>query len=491
MNPIIPNLAIAGYRSFGKDPQYFPAFSKVNFFIGKNNAGKSNVLRFLHDIYPKLTTRKPVQLEPLEIHQPDSPRPLVGRAEEVLEGGYRTWLCRPDHPLLNRFSTEHQRSVFAPLLGNLFNAKRIADETTIAWSFSEFSENQANIDDWKPTLEGLTDEALYRLWHTLTNMQSGNRESWTRQLLSHLAPDLPSAHIAMVPAIRQVGKKGSSSDGFAGNGLIDKLAEYERPSATQQADKEHFRKINAFVQSVLDNPSAKLEVPYQRDTLLVDMDGKILPLESLGSGIHEVIILAAAATVLHDHVVCIEEPELHLNPILQKKLVRYLGEKTSNQYFITTHSAALMDTPGAEIYHITLVNGCSEVERVTSDSKKSAVCEDLGYHPSDLLQANCVIWVEGPSDRIYVAYWLKHVAPELIEGIHFSIMFYGGRLASHLSNEDIDGTLENFISLRRLNVCVPQTHLDYINDQVLTDAVGGAVTVSGDTQRCGSSSCSR
>ncbi len=37
----IKNLAIGGYRSFGKDIQYFENFEKVNLFIGRNNSGKS------------------------------------------------------------------------------------------------------------------------------------------------------------------------------------------------------------------------------------------------------------------------------------------------------------------------------------------------------------------------------------------------------------------------------------------------------------------
>src|SRR4029078_1131837 len=60
-----------------------------------------------------------------------------------------------------------------------------------------------------------------------------------------------------------------------------------------------------------------------------------------------------------------------------------------------------------------------------------------------------VIWVEGPSDRIYVRHWIKAVAPDLTEGIHYSIMFYGGRLLSHLSANDDDVT--EFINLRSLN----------------------------------------
>jgi hypothetical protein len=65
------------------------------------------------------------------------------------------------------------------------------------------------------------------------------------------------------------------------------------------------------------------------------------------------------------------------------------------------------------------------------------------------LQTNFIVWVEGPSDRIYLLRWLRAKAPELVEGIHFSVMFYGGRLLSHLSADET--MVAEFINLRRLN----------------------------------------
>lgn len=337
------------------------------------------------------------------------------------------------------------------IVEKILRKKALRDGDTLGpWFF--FNENSAlDTTDWNEGFEGITNPELSHVWKTLTHRMGGDRSNWIHETILAFSIQYPSISVAMIPAIRMIGKQGSTSEGFSGDGIIERLAKIQNPGVFEQPLRKKFDQIGEFLRAVTDNQTARIEIPHERNTILVHMDGKVLPLESLGSGIHEVIILAAAATLLEGTVVCMEEPELHLNPILQKKLLRYLQEKTSNQYFITTHSAALMDTPKAEVYHITLKNGSSQVERVTSDRHRSDVCHDLGYHPSDLLQTNSIVWVEGPSDRIYLNWWIRALDQSLLEGIHYSVMFYGGRLASHLSAEDEVQAVSDFISLRRLN----------------------------------------
>lgn len=445
----IKNLAIGGYRSFGKDIQYFENFEKVNLFIGRNNSGKSNILRFISEILSPISQQKRISFVPLVYHFPDRPQPIVGCGEKNEDLKVR---------LLSEISKRGyiDRSVQDTIEGainKILNQKSLVSNSNIFWSLKSVLDGKQITESLDRAISELIYNDIYYLWKGLTNKSNGDRKHhWEPQVIEILQSVHPTIkNIVTIPAIRQIGEKGSTSDSFEGVGIIERLARLQNPDVHSQIDKQRFVEITHFVRNVIDSPEATIEIPHERDTILVHMDGKTLPIESLGTGIHEVIILASAATVLNDYVICVEEPEIHLNPILQKKLLKYLIEHTSNQYFISTHSAAFMDVKGVEIYHVRLEDSASVVERVTSDDDRSSICEDLGYHPSDLLQANCVIWVEGPSDRIYLNYWIQRMNPDFVEGIHYSIMFYGGRLASHLTNDDLSEIVEDLISLRRLN----------------------------------------
>lgn len=137
-----------------------------------------------------------------------------------------------------------------------------------------------------------------------------------------------------------------------------------------------------------------------------------------------------------------------MHPVMQRRLLTYLAE-TENRYLVATHSAALLDQSLASISHIQMTSEGSLLTASATSQDVSHLVSDLGYRASDIVQANAVLWVEGPSDRNYLRFWLAVVDSDLIEGVHYSIMFYGGGLLSHLAAED--SGVKDFIALRSLN----------------------------------------
>lgn len=188
-----------------------------------------------------------------------------------------------------------------------------------------------------------------------------------------------------------------------------------------------------------------------------------IQLSDCGSGLKTII---ATLTLLHivpyfikdkKFIFAFEELENNMHPNLERKLLthlkQYISDNQDNYIFLTTHSNVAIDlfanNKNSQILRVSNDGYKSLVETVSTDDDKRILLNELGVKASDLLQSNCVIWVEGPSDRIYIKKWIELFSSDLKfeEGLHYQFLFYGGALLTHYSMTEHDP----FINLLKIN----------------------------------------
>lgn len=192
-----------------------------------------------------------------------------------------------------------------------------------------------------------------------------------------------------------------------------------------------------------------------------------VPLSHTGSGVKTMLLVLAFLHLvphienkpLSSYLFGFEELENNLHPALQRRLLLYLRRVTVEReckFFLTTHSNITIDLfsndNSSQILHVTHDKQQASVRTVTTYVENKGILDDLDVRASDLLQSNGVVWVEGPSDRLYFNRWMDLISEgELREGTHYQCVFYGGRLLAHLSASDPDVDEEEAVKVLRVN----------------------------------------
>jgi len=135
------------------------------------------------------------------------------------------------------------------------------------------------------------------------------------------------------------------------------------------------------------------------------------------------MILVVGLTEAPPFLLIVEEPETILHPAAQRALLGlFQSWATDRQIVAATHSTVMLDwTPGGErLWLITRLGGVSEVTSIGED--RLALLHSLGVRPSDIMSAERVIIVEGPTDEDILGTWF----PDLLRNPRVAILHGGG-----------------------------------------------------------------
>ncbi|MDA3440252.1 AAA family ATPase [Acinetobacter bereziniae] len=384
---------------------------RLNFFIGKNNAGKSRFLRSLFsNIYPNgiyLLPHFRKNIYILEKKLPDIDHQL--NRNDV-------------HSDLRHYLREIQKSLIGQRTNELIylnsQIKGIVESKPIIKNY----------------LEGYQ---LFELTHEDIQLISGLfKGRYYIPILRGMRPVTETEN--KQPYIERTQKdyfkdkeKFNSSNIITGECLYYELKVHLLGEPGQRKlIKEYEKKLSQYF---FENDTVTLIPKFGKDQDGREIDivhikignDKQFPISELGDGLQQVIILTYEAFINKNetHAFFIEEPELHMHAGMVRQLMNFYLNETKHYYFFSTHSNHLLDMADEsdQVIIQKFVKQPKENKQDGFDFKIYRCDRDhelltsLGVKPSSVYLANCTIWVEGVTDRMYIAQYMEKYLQELLD----------------------------------------------------------------------------
>lgn len=396
--------------------------SRVNVIIGKNNSGKSSLLDIIGaaydvDNYVKLKS----EIEDIFVS--------VSITETMVRDLFRGYISIGRWNPNNFYKEYGDKTIEGKVSAqrSLINSDKWKSQIEIVSSDVGIQELKPHWRNGVESIQTFIDDNIFRRIAAERNIVP---ESESNMGVS------PSGEGA-TNMIRKIINDSAYEESLIEGMLLDALNEIMFP----EAEYESIR-----IQQVRKKEETLWEV------FLQEKGSSRIPLSKTGSGIKTIILMLLNLIVIPKlaknsskrYVYGFEELENNLHPAMQRKVFEYLYDfavKNDVTIFLTTHSHVAIncfyDKQDASMFHIIKNQGKAEVKRIESYLDKAEILADLDVKASDILQANGIIWVEGPSDRVYIKKWLEVFTDnQFKEGQHYQFLYYGGRLLSQYALQE-------------------------------------------------------
>lgn len=394
---IIEELYLSGWKSYSEQGVELKDLKKINLLIGPNNVGKSNILKyfmFLRGIFPEGNDT---------FEKVDLSHKMLDREDR--------WLHR-DNPVKCKMSIVDcpPHEFFKDSVPERINLQSIHQSNE---KLSEFT---------------ITDQ---------NNLNEIQANIFWRHFISN--------HVRFIGDVRGFvhNTAGNLDIHIDGTKILDFLL--EKVKSDIQWIVQYEEKMSMWLKNILNEEElifkfisdvkTDFQIMVQRG---FEKETIVFRPRELGTGIaHLVLILTMLHACSHRKMnIFLEEPEMNLHSQSVIALTKILKEEFPNhRYFIFTHSNVWIDQVDKDysIYSFYKnTDNSTQCRNCTEYKDFYRIFDGIGIRPSQLLLSNFNIWIEGPSDRIYINYWInKFSRGTLFEGRHYNFVMYGGTNLSH------------------------------------------------------------
>lgn len=441
----IDSIYFKGHLCFKKEWAGFDTIKPINVIIGRNNSGKSHLLDLVEAL-----------------------------CDGTLNGsGWQYWCSSvlDEESLRSKFLENHMDGALGGRNHRQAHGQHFVD-IPITWEvgtkgdiLNEVFPQDFNLDS--PYGEHSTNARLLHIRQALQNVTHQFNEHSFRRLLAERDIKTESQDVNLT-----LGPDGNGASNIIRRFLLTANEEFPGEVIKQElldalnaifGNDGEFSEITVQVH---DDGESEGTNGYWEIYLGENKKG-LISLSKSGSGLKTILLVLLNLLVVpkiekrnkSEFVFAFEELENNLHPALLRRLFQYIEEYVINEkahIFLTTHSSTALDFFGvsknAQIIHVLHDGESARTIPVSAHFDRLGVVSELGAKPSDLLQANGIVWVEGPSDRIYLNSWIDlYSKGRFQEGRDYQCAFYGGALLARTQFRPPEEAETDLANLLRVN----------------------------------------